>query len=1357
MSGYFRAGVACETFVIRVVTTPLGGLAKGSRRAPGVYTAKVNVPEVFGMWLAERTSSVPRTKAFYCMTSVNGRYFFVKPGRAYSWDKKGKSWNQVRRVEYLNHRIDRVVVSPCGGCSLHLPKLTPLLAFHKNTPDTVVITLALPKRTKASATSPPCLDAILPSGDSVLLTQPHSTVEDIPFVFKSPKGDVFNAHVKGFACSEDGQAVALAIDDQFWVWRQYPEETLGIGIWTDLTADQRFVINAKSNHPLTQEGKVVHGLNRLRQTFTLHPALAPNIPQNSAVSYQDLCMFNNPDEGVGVCCLTVLLPPCKPFDTLYLFVSVCTFKGLTPVFQRSDVTLPVVEGYGAPCIWWSVDCRFAVIAVSQSLVIVTRYLRIIKILPLTKIFPGDEPVVASVAWNCSGEFFVVTSKQGSIGAVTRSGKSLRHNICHLTPFTSKQVPIMVAADARDRSTFVVYSQKEMRPLKIDVNSIPLNLQILMSLQFPQKSVSSLYKRTVDAIKEHGVSDPIRLVTLLYYTDMFRIWPYYSPLRYLLFTLFNEGAKRALDSGHDLFAFFLIRCILRLTGEEVEVYQTIMDRLSWSNLKRDQILLKIIQDELNKNDFVTQTQPKDQRIMFYEPTEEDRDQMIKLIPPSHCRNVDLVPLVKVVRNILWDPDFNESELKDIQCDLRLLLEFLIHLGLFDRVMMIAKHYSVAMDPAALFVKIAALQANDAAKLYKAMMTCIAAAPEDEIELRAVCVKAIVNILKHRISESMPSAESPQIKRISSLVMIEEEGLSLVAPESPEQLEDFAVILGIGFCAADFAACANFFNGRQNATPDVLRDGVRALFSMVWFLKWRYRAICETARYGHANDATLRLLAFPEFVDRKAAKAQIRDVNPDMFSADIFEHYMNGTGFFEKDPEFPDFAAECSQAIKPRELARISAVVMRSQAEDNVEVPRSGILLASLVSHMIPWLRCGIPRALAGFECDDKVPPELLDFEEFEFPKTPPPKMEVVHNPDDWLPIITQEPEQQEVPEPSDEGSSYSERPVRRPRRRTRRHERKPPKKKVPQPSLRLLTVDPTSAAPQMQMPMYYQPYPMQYPMYEVPVIHAPTEPQASAYGPIWDFNPADFVKPEPEPPRPPTPPQKEEPTRVNTETQSAEEPKRESQVKPLIIFTSRQRPDKEPSFDLDMSSELSELELLEPVKRTIPTPNPFPLDDELHRKVVHLLDEVKAIPDATALPDKPRFTPPPVYEAPTIKIPETTTQQTFTQQTTEFTATTEQTAFAHQGTWVPRPQTRPSQPQQPGVPNWRPAVVSLRDNGLVGVQPISADQLRQGSMPPRVQPLTAEQFRQGDTSRVPTGTLVQPGGSPSRARVQLQEI
>jgi hypothetical protein len=315
----------------------------------------------------------------------------------------------------------------------------------------------------------------------MLMTTPVNRVPDVPFVLgqQNRAASLLPSRVRGLATSENGQAIAMAVDDQLWIWQQYAEEVKGIGFWTDLTLNRHLGVGVQANHPSTQSTRPVHGMMRPRQTFTLMTVLAPNLPQNSAVSYQDLCMFDNPDEGRGICCLTVLLPPCKPFDTLYLFNSICVFKGVNPTFQRADLTLDIVEGGGGPCVWWSLDCRLAVIAVSKSLVIVARFLRLVARMPLKDVFAGDELFVSSVAWSCCGRFFVITSTTGKISAVTRSGVSMRHALCSLAPFGDKPGYLMATGDAKDPATFVIYSKDKFRSLRIDPSLVRSSLRALM--------------------------------------------------------------------------------------------------------------------------------------------------------------------------------------------------------------------------------------------------------------------------------------------------------------------------------------------------------------------------------------------------------------------------------------------------------------------------------------------------------------------------------------------------------------------------------------------------------------------------------------------------------------------------------------------------------------------------------------------------------------------------------------------------------------------------------------------------------------------------------------------------------------
>lgn len=1253
------------------------------------------------MWLAQKLTNLPRTKKDFFLTSRNGEKFVVKPGKAFLY--KNNTWNLVRAVGNLNNKISRVTISPTGNMSLHLPKMTGLLATHQNNADTVVITLPLPSSARVSKDSPiTALDTIAPTGEGLIVTTPHQTVADIPFIFglQNKKASDFPQHVRGLATSENGQAIALAVDDQLWIWQQLPEYEKGIGFWTDLTSNQHFGIAVESNHPLSQQGRVFHGYIKPQQYFTLHPVLAPNLPQNSAISYQDLVMFDNPDEGRGVCCLTSLLPPCKPFDSLYLFNSICTFKGLRPYFQRADILLPVVDDHIGPCVWWSRDCRLAVVAVGGNLLIVTRFLRTIAIIPLTEIFAGNQPIVADVAWSCGGQFFVLTSTLGKIGAVTRSGKSMRHQICSLTPFSDKNIPLRVSADSKNPALFNVYSADKFRELKIDPETVPQTLENLMSLHFPQKSVYYLWDRTIKEINANGYTNLQNFIKLLYLTDLFRIWPYQSPLRYWLFQIFDAGINYLLDNNQDLFAFLLARCIFRLTEIPVSAYQSIVDRLNISDKKRDKILARIMQDELEKKDYVASRNPDNtNRIKMYEPTDEDREQMMKLKQPHNGRDVDIFSFVKAVKNLLYSPDF-DPEIYESNVNVGLLMEIMIQFGKFDRAIELAKHCSVASDPSNLFQRIAALHPDEPGLLFRAMQVCIRASPEDESDIRAICVKALTNILKQRIADSSPTAKSARTKLLSSIVSIEED-LVLCVPENTKQLEDFAIILGMGFAAADYQACSNYFNGRPNLTPEFLRFAVRELFGIVWFIRWRQAAIIDAAKTGHATSATLRLLAFPEFVNQKVAKNQIYATGEGMFAPDAYVLYMNSgpNPVYEKDPIFPDFAGECANRITPRALSRISAAVMQLTENDD-EFPDSKLLFATIVSHIIPWLRCGIPRALSGFKCPEVVPNELLELEDLVLPRGAPPQMKiqtnVLYNDD----IIEEEEEEPEIippppPEPilPDESSSGEfipeeepepepepviELPKPKPRRKVKRKPKKekPPPPPPPKTRLRLLTLDP--GPPRMPQTNYYVPPVPPQPNYYMPQM--PVRPQM----PIWDYDPSKWQRPEQRKPK-----MEDQPVQATVEMQKA---------KPFVIISSRQKkPTKPDDFTLSSSSSLSDIVVSEPRKGPLPPIDPFPVDDQLHIRIEKALDDVRKVPNPGDLP------PPLKFQRPSMKPKPPKPKKVYDEPKPTFQP-------SEQGNIHPVPVQK--------EPDWRPKVTTIRDPQIIGVQEISVEEFRRGQVYPK---------------------------------------
>jgi hypothetical protein len=190
----------------------------------------------------------------------------------------------------------------------------------------------------------------------------------------------------------------------------------------------------------------------------------------------------------------------------------------------------------------------------------------------------------------------------------------------------------------------------------------------------------------------------------------------------------------------------------------------------------------------------------------------------------------------------------------------------------------------MDPIQFFTYIIRSHRDDAGLIFATFHVCKRASPSDEDELTGKCLEAFLGILKQRILDSMPSASHSRMKLLSLIVPIEET-LELIPPENYEQLSDFAVILAMAFAAVDFSNCADDFNGHSSQISPMVSVPLRELFSLVWFIRWRFAVICDAARSGHATDATLRLLAFPEFVNLRAARSQIATAVEATFSPDV----------------------------------------------------------------------------------------------------------------------------------------------------------------------------------------------------------------------------------------------------------------------------------------------------------------------------------------------------------------------------------------------------------------------------------------------------------------------------------------
>ena len=318
------------------------------------------------MWNSDKPLPLPKSRGTFYLTSSNGVPFYVQPGQAHYFTT---TWNKLKNLKGLNRKIDRVVISQSGHYSIHLPKISSGLGIHENISNTFLCTISLPNQT-ASSNEKEFGNAIAPNGKHLLVTQPNIKLSGIPCCCCGGNDLDLSQCVHGIAASDTGKMIAVAINDQFWVWQQLPEETKGTGFWTNLSTDKEFSIEVQSYDKTNREkNKLSHGFLKPLQTFTIKTALAPNVPQNSAASYQDLCVFDNPDEGRGICCLTIVLPPSQPYDRLYLFNSVCVFHEYEPRYQRYESSIRIHEVKGSPsrpCLWWTQDGRYAVLAISQT-------------------------------------------------------------------------------------------------------------------------------------------------------------------------------------------------------------------------------------------------------------------------------------------------------------------------------------------------------------------------------------------------------------------------------------------------------------------------------------------------------------------------------------------------------------------------------------------------------------------------------------------------------------------------------------------------------------------------------------------------------------------------------------------------------------------------------------------------------------------------------------------------------------------------------------------------------------------------------------------------------------------------------
>ena len=1215
------------------------------------------------MWKTPKPLTLPKTRGVFYLACEREKLFYIKPGKVLV--RTDKRWDVLQCTGNLYKRIDRVTLSQCGQTVIHVPKASPLIAVHQNTPSAILLTLPIPTSTPSGPHISYGKSAIVPSGEGILVTPPLARVSDVPYIFDlqaKPRSNLLQ-HIRGISASESGDIIALALDDQFWVWQQIRECSKGLGYWADLTSDSRFGMNVFSNHPYTQEGRVYHGYLKPRQTFTLYPALAPNIPQNSAISYQDLSLFDNPDEGRGVCCLTLLLPPCRPYDTVYLYNAVCHFKGYQPYFQRYETSFSITPGAAGPCIWWSPCCRIAVVAVFQTLLLLTRSLQLIKKIPISEILPGDDPIVSSIAWSCSGQFFLVTSTDGTISAISRSGESLKHKLCSLSKFnsSSKTGLLLAASDSYDPSLFVIYTTNQMRILYFDTTTVPQTLSNLMSIHFPYKSTVPYIDEALETIAETARGDIKAVISLLKLTNLFQIFEYQSPLRYLIFSVVDRCITNLLRNNQHLMAFLMLRCFFRVSDLPATVYQEVIDRLSASDRLRDRFLCKIIDDELKRTDFVIDKNPipiRMTRIVMYENYQpKAKSAYIKPDPHFH---VDIFSLVEIIKILLYTDD--SIEIPHFLVDFLPLLDILILLGRYDLALLLFHHHSISYDPSQFFHRVKKLFPEDALRQHAAFQICLQIPDVDEASLRADALSSLLSLLKQKILNSMPAnSGNSKMKLLSALCSIEE-GLEIIIPKNQSECNDFSIILGIAFSTAGYRNLAYYMNGRMQMIPEELGNNIRELFGLIWFIRWRYHTILETARTGHANDATLRLLLFPEFVNIRAASAQCKAAGASSYSPSALAFYgplirsqtnqeffgpnnsnninninnrdiskfnmkSNRTSIpitnidvnlalgikFENDPAYPDFMGECGSRITSREILRLEGALDQIEADLKQQAPRSNLLIATITSHLVPWLRCAILRAIAGIP-EKKLPTELTDLEDLILPPRPPPNM--VLKP---IPAVTVPPKDYVPPEPhheeeeeekpvkedfEDDGEFIMPEPIepkkitpkKRPKKKSKKHVRpvipepepEPPKKKD---DLHLLSID-SNPTPTGYIPMQY----CCYPSYGYTPNYA-----------VWDFDGHFGKKPDiPKEKPPPEPPVKEVP----------------KEQKPFIIMVNKE--DSSEARMNESTSSISDVEDdgLKPVN--FPPIDSFPLDEELQKRVADLLNDRK-FPDE--LPKVPTFQAP----------------------------------------------------------------------------------------------------------------------------------
>lgn len=914
-------------------------------------------------WSLNAPTPVPRSKKSFSIVSRKGVPIFIKPGKMYIYTNNG--WQVENTLSTLHKKITSCYISQNGKYVLHLPKLTPLLAIHDTNVPPNLINIPCPAYIPEQKVDAKIQTRIAPDGTSLLIANPFAQVKDVTYIFNAQNKPVtdFATQVKQYAISDSGKIAAILLDDQIWVWQQLEEQYRGVGFWTNLNAEQQFP-----------------GGFHVAQEFPV-------------TIFKNLAVFDNPDEGKGCCFITAVLPPSKPWDTIYLFNSICNFNySYQPKFNRQSIALPVTEGKTTPRLWWSPCCRILCVAIAKNLVMLTRELELIAIIPLIEIFKADDSEIAWLAWSTNLQFFVVTTWTGLIGAITRDGKSLKHKICHMSPFDDqKSAPLGCYCDTELGNVFVIYSRTKFRHFTIREQLFEHNIENILSMPFPNKLACRYQKTAIEIIRNIEKEGSIEeFCKLIYFTDIFRIFNFMSPLRYEILEVIKSVTDSIVKSKkNDALAFFLARAALKITQQSFPALDDIMKMLATSSNPRERLLLRILDEEVSRRDWVIKSIPHSNEITFYDNSEEGTAGAAIMAPPHHNRDVDVVKVIKFINGLLFKREF-DANLDDVEIDLNILLEMLIELGRFDRALKIARHPSIGSGVPKVFARVISLHPTNSASIYKTMLMCIELDRDNEDDIRALCLDALLNIMRQRIADTAPNYRDKDEIAVSELCMAEE-CIDLPIPESAAECQDFGIVTALAFCATGFQNASYFFNGRSQMIPSVLRGPTRELFRLLWFIRWRHNAFQEAMTKGKPGDAALRLLEFPEFINVEQSRAMIENIfeqDSANFSPDVYEHYVTEKDKdFELDPDFVDFACEFAARLTQKDLTDVSNVVLGFIASEQ-DIPHSTILLAAVVSHLLPWLRTAIPLAMTGYVMPMVVPNALLEVEDFSFPRIQP---------------------------------------------------------------------------------------------------------------------------------------------------------------------------------------------------------------------------------------------------------------------------------------------------------------------------------------------------------------------------------